>query len=305
MSDTVRGPVGDPLDVLRSGPTPADPDPRFAAALRARLRAVLMTDRPEGDTVTDIPPVTAGSPSVSPYLTVDDGRRALDWYVDVLGARLRGQPQWEPDGRLGHAELDVGAGVIRVADEWPEYGLRSPRSLGGTSVSLLVYVADVDAAAARAVAGGGTLERPAQEAYGDRRAVVHDPFGHRWLLSSPVAAPQAPPRPGRHGDVGYVTLEVPDVRLAEAFYGAVLGWRCVPGSVPEGRQVVGVQPDLGLWGGAGTAAGVLCYQVDDAVAAAQRVRDAGGTAAAAEPKPYGTLVECTDDQGTRFQLWQP
>lgn len=309
----------DPLDALRADrPTPAVPDPVFAARLRQRLVTALnldqgddmttdMTTEATTDTTTqpDLAPVTRGYNSLNAYLTVNDGRAALDWYAEVLGARQRGEPVWMPDGRLGHAELVIGNSVLMLSEEFPEIGVRSPASLGGTAVSLYVYVHDVDATVRRAADRGGRLERPVEESHGDRRGVVVDPFGHRWMVSAPLVATEPPPREPRHGDPGYITLEVPDVARAEAFYGAVLGWRFSPGSIPEGRQVESPQPPVGLSGGAERGRGVMAYRVDDAAEAVARVRAAGGRADDPEPKPYGTLVSCEDDQGTPFQLWQP
>jgi uncharacterized glyoxalase superfamily protein PhnB len=316
--------VADPLEALRAArPTPAVPDPAFAARLRDRLRRTLnlddpldpatggdtMTDvtdtRPVADTVPEPAPVQRGYHSLNAYLTVSDGRGALDWYVAVLGARPRGEPVWMPDGRLGHAELTVGDSVLMLSEEFPEIGVRSPTTLGGAGSSLLVYVDDVDAAVERAVARDGRLERAIEDSHGDRRGVVVDPFGHRWMISAPLVPTERPPREPRHGDPGYVTLEVPDARRAQAFYGAVLGWRFAPGSVAEGVQVQGPQPPVGLAGGQDRARGVLCYRVDDVATAVERVRAAGGRAEGPEAKPYGTLVSCEDDQGTPFQLWQP
>lgn len=313
----------DPLDALRADrPTPADPDPVFAARLRQRLAGALdlstRTDR--GDDMTTATtidttagsttgpataPVTQGYNSLNAYLTVNDGRAALDWYADVLGARQRGEPIWMPDGRLGHAELTIGNSVLMLSEEFPEIGVRSPATLGGAGVSFVVYVDGVDATVERATARDGRLDRPAEDSHGDRRAVVVDPFGHRWMLSAPLVTTDLPPREPRHGDPGYITLEVPDVARAEAFYGAVLGWRFSPGSIPEGRQVQSPQPPVGLSGGAERGSGVMAYRVDDAAEAVARVRAAGGRADDPEPKPYGTLVSCEDDQGIPFQLWQP
>jgi uncharacterized glyoxalase superfamily protein PhnB len=307
--------VTDPLDALRAdGPTPADPDPVFAARLRQRLARALdldqgadMTTETTTDTATgpDTAPVTPGYHSVNAYLTVSDGRAALDWYTDVLGARQRGEPVWMPDGRLGHAEMIIGNSALMLSEEFPEIGVRSPTSLGGAGVSLLVYVADVEATVRRATDRGGRLDRPVEESHGDRRGVVVDPFGHRWMVSAPVTPTERPPREPRHGDPGYITLEVVDLARAEAFYGAVLGWRFSPGSIPEGRQVESPMPPVGLAGGAERSRGIMAYRVDDVMEAVARVRAAGGRADDPEPKPYGTLVSCEDDQGTPFQLWRP
>src|SRR5262249_12052451 len=122
----------DPLDVLRAPLTPADPDPAFAARLRARLERAL--GLPEGVAVTDIsltraardtppPPGERGAPLPSP--AGRGGGDALGWGARVLGARLRGEPVIMPDGRVGHAELELAHGVMYLADEFPEIGVRA------------------------------------------------------------------------------------------------------------------------------------------------------------------------------------
>lgn len=123
--------------------------------------------------------------ALTPYLTVDDARRALDWYVEVFAATRRGEPVTMPDGRIGHAELTVAGAVLMLADESPDLGLLGPRARGGPSQSLVLEVADVDATVRRAVAAGALLSRPAADNPHGRNAVVVDPFGHRWLVSSP------------------------------------------------------------------------------------------------------------------------
>jgi uncharacterized glyoxalase superfamily protein PhnB len=291
--------MSDPLDALRgldAVPVPDDlPDPAFAAALRARLeRALLVT----------VPIPAAGGPmTLSPYLSVPDARAAIAFYVEAFGAVPRGESYVMEDGRIGHAELVVGGSVVMLADEFPELGLSGPLALGGVSASLHLEVPDVDAVVARAVAAGATLERePADASYG-RTGVVRDPAGHRWLVQTP-AAPAAAPA-GKHGDVGYQTILVPDVERTKAFLGRVLGWTYRAGSTPGGWEAEGVAPMTGLAGGAERVAVELCFQVDDVEAAVRRVREAGGTAQEPERKPYGALAFCEDDQGMRFQLWQP
>jgi uncharacterized glyoxalase superfamily protein PhnB len=125
-------------------------------------------------------------PTLVPYLAVADGRRALQWYVDVLGARRRSEPIVMPDGRLGHAELELGTSVLYLADEFPEIDVVAPAAGAGTSVSLTLQVGDVDAIVERAVTAGATLERPARNEDFGRGAGIRDPFGHRWLLQGPV-----------------------------------------------------------------------------------------------------------------------
>ncbi len=127
-----------------------------------------------------------GYHSVTPYLIVAGAARALDFYQKAFGAEeIIRVPQ--PDGRIRHAELRLGTSVIMLADENPEMHARGPKSIGGTPVSLMVYVEDVDKVFARAVEAGATVERPlANQFYGDRTGGVVDPFGHRWYLATHV-----------------------------------------------------------------------------------------------------------------------
>lgn len=131
-----------------------------------------------------LPPVPADQPAVMPHLIVKGGARAIAFYVRAFEARELFRLT-EPSGKLGHAELAVGNARFAVADEYPDFGALGPTSVGGTPVSLHVYVADVDAVAARAVEAGATLLRPVRdEFYGDRVATLVDPFGHRWQVAS-------------------------------------------------------------------------------------------------------------------------
>lgn len=108
----------------------------------------------------------------------------------------------------------------------------------------------------------------------------------------------------RPGDVSYITLGVPDLDRARAFYGTVLGWRFSPGTIENGAQVDTVIPAVGLWGGAQPSGAVLGYRVDDIGAAVARVRDLGGTATEPRDEPYGLAADCVDDQGVAFYLHQ-
>jgi PhnB protein len=133
-----------------------------------------------------VKPIPDGYHAVTPYLIVRDAARAIDWYKQVLGAtelmRLNG-----PDGRVGHAELRLGDSTIMLADEHPEVGARSPRTVGGTPVSLLLYVEDVDARFNKALAAGATQQRPVKDQfYGDRSGTLEDPFGHVWSLATHI-----------------------------------------------------------------------------------------------------------------------
>jgi PhnB protein len=131
-------------------------------------------------------PIPSNYPRVTPYLIVDGAADAISFYETVLGATERMRMDG-PDGRIGHAELDVGDSVIMLADENPEMGARSPRTVGGTPVSIHVYLEDVDAAFDRALQAGAKSLRPLEDRfYGDRSGTLEDPFGHHWDLSTHV-----------------------------------------------------------------------------------------------------------------------
>ena len=130
-----------------------------------------------------VKPVPEGYHTVTPYLIVNAGAKALDFYARAFGAieRLR----IDAGGKIGHAEITIGDSCVMLADEHPEIGALGPTTVGGSPVSLHLYVEDVDAAVARAVAAGATLVRPvADQFYGDRVGGVADPFGHRWFIAT-------------------------------------------------------------------------------------------------------------------------
>ena len=129
---------------------------------------------------TKVTPIPDGYHAITPYLIIDGAARAIDFYKRAFGAKeLMRIPA--PDDRVGHAEIKVGDSVIMLADEHPEMEARGPKHYGGTPVSLLLYVTDVDRQFAQAVAAGGTVVRPvADQFYGDRAGTLRDPFGHHW-----------------------------------------------------------------------------------------------------------------------------
>jgi PhnB protein len=130
--------------------------------------------------------VPEGYPSLSPYLIVRDGAAAIDFYQKVFGAKLRMKLDG-PGGRIGHAELEIGNGLVMLADEHPEMGALAPTTIGGTPVGLHLYLEDVDAVATKAIAAGATLKRPVEsQFYGDRLGSIIDPFGHLWHISTHV-----------------------------------------------------------------------------------------------------------------------
>ena len=129
-------------------------------------------------------PIPDGYHTATPYLIVNDGARALDYYKRALNAKeLMRIPR--PDGKVGHAEIKIGDSIIMLADEMPDMDAHSPAKYGGSPVSLLLYVEDVDKQFAQAVSAGGTQVRPVTDMfYGDRSGCVKDPFGHSWHIST-------------------------------------------------------------------------------------------------------------------------
>jgi PhnB protein len=133
-----------------------------------------------------VDPIPTDYPRVMPYLSIDGAANAIDFYCDVLGATERMRMPG-PDGKVGHAELEIGASVIMLADAFPDMGAPTPQALGGSPVFLMVYVEDVDDVFARAIAAGAKELAPVQDQfYGDRSGQFEDPFGHRWNVASHV-----------------------------------------------------------------------------------------------------------------------
>lgn len=133
-----------------------------------------------------VKPIPDGYPRVTPYLIVDGAAAAIEFYESVLGARER-MRMGGPDEKVGHAELGVGESVIMLADEHPEMGMRGPKTVGGTPVTIHLYVEDVDAVFEAAIAAGATaLGEVKDQFYGDRSGQFEDPFGHRWSVATHV-----------------------------------------------------------------------------------------------------------------------
>jgi PhnB protein len=132
-----------------------------------------------------VKPIPDGYHSVQPYLILDDAAAAIDFYQKAFGANQRFR--MERDGRIGHAELEIGDSCIMLADENPEIGARSAKHYGGSPVGLMIYVTDCDATYKQAVAAGATSERePTDQFYGDRMAGVVDPFGFKWYIGTHI-----------------------------------------------------------------------------------------------------------------------
>jgi PhnB protein len=133
-----------------------------------------------------VKPVPDGYHSITPYLIVADGAGAVSFCERAFGAKVRLKLD-RPDGKIGHAELEIGDSLVMLADEVPAMDIKAPAAYGGTPVSLHLYVADVDAVAAKALAAGATLKRPVEnQFYGDRLGTVVDPFGHIWHISTHI-----------------------------------------------------------------------------------------------------------------------
>lgn len=290
----------DPLYVLHTEDLPVQPDRGFAARLRRRLESALSL--PEGvvmsgtaTTISELAaePAAAPRPAAVPYLSVRDARAAIDWYAAAFGAVVVGAPIVMDDGRIGHAELEIGDGVLYLADEYPELGLRGPQP-GAVSVSLMLHVADTDAALQRARARGATVQRDIYEGHGSRNATILDPFGHRWMLSGPTG-----PRIQK-GDLGFISLRVPDAGRAAAFYAHVLGWTVDTAS----HRVISTELPTGIH--AAAEPGLFCgYAVTDIAAARNTIISAGGSVGETRRTEHGVTLDATDPQGAPFAVFEP
>jgi uncharacterized glyoxalase superfamily protein PhnB len=222
-------------------------------------------------------------------LWVHDAERARSFFSRVLGWRTA-----------------VTAGRPQVEGQNPPLGINvtSERS----TLCPAFAVRDIAEAVRQVRDGGGEPGEVTTEPWGPA-CMCTDDQGTQFSVFQPLAGvsaragDQVPS--GRNGDLAYVTMEMADSTKARSFYGSVLGWHFSPGSVPDGWRVDGPHPMVGLSGGHAEVTLVPVYRVGDIGAAVGRVRAEGGTATDPEARPYGVSSECTDDQGTRFGLWQP
>ena len=133
-----------------------------------------------------VKPIPDNYPKVTAYLIVEGAKDAIEFYKKVLGAEERMRMDG-PDGRVGHAELQFGDSVVMLADAYPEMNILDPTAIGGTPVSMTIYVEDVDRIFADALAAGATEVQPVEDKfYGDRAGQLEDPFGHRWNVMTHV-----------------------------------------------------------------------------------------------------------------------
>jgi PhnB protein len=129
-------------------------------------------------------PIPDGYHSVTPYLIINGAADGIEYYKKAFGAtELFRMPA--PEGKIGHAEIKIGDSPIMLADEFPEMGYKSPQSLGGSPVSIMIYVEDVDTVFNQAIAAGGKEQRPVKDQfYGDRMGTLEDPYGHLWHVAT-------------------------------------------------------------------------------------------------------------------------
>lgn len=136
--------------------------------------------------MANINPIPRGYHSLTPYLFIKGAAGAIDFYKTVFGATERMRMPG-PDGRIMHAELQIGDSIVMLSDENPQMGALSPQSIGGTACGLNVYLADVDAATRKALELGAKLVRPVRDQfYGDRSGSIIDPFGHLWSVATHI-----------------------------------------------------------------------------------------------------------------------
>jgi PhnB protein len=130
--------------------------------------------------------IPVGYHTATPYLIVNGAAKAIDWYKNAFGAKEEMRFAM-PDGKIGHAEIKIGDSHIMLADEYPDMGYRSPLAHGGTPVSIMLYVEDVDSVFKKTVANGAQVKQDLKDQfYGDRNGTIADPFGHVWTLATHI-----------------------------------------------------------------------------------------------------------------------
>jgi PhnB protein len=135
-----------------------------------------------------VAPIPDGYTAATPYLSVHNAAQAIAFYQEAFGATEQVRLT-DPTGKIAHAEIKIGSAAIMLADEYPDMGFRSAQTLGGTAVSLLLYVQDADAVMNRAIAAGATVVRPVvDQFYGDLVGTIADPFGHHWMIATRIEA---------------------------------------------------------------------------------------------------------------------
>lgn len=160
---------------------------------------------------------------ITPYLTVKDARAAIDWYRNAFGARVSFEPIVMDDGRIGHVELTIGEdATFMMSDEFDDAGVAAPDPARHNSVALHVETTAVDVVVRQARTVGAQIDREPEDTPHGRIAVLHDPFGHRWVFNQPPADPERPSAPGQANSIT-ANLPVPDLDGVDDFYGGYLG----------------------------------------------------------------------------------
>jgi uncharacterized protein len=272
----------DPLDALRETVVPVEPDPAFAARLRARLEFAVLLPKGDNDMTTH--------ESRSVYTEENTATEG-----DVVYAAL-----WLPDSTRGEAFYSAVLG-------WPFRGAVPTVGMHGgvaePTLFLCHAVDDVNAAVARVRAIGGQADEPQAERYG-LVANCTDNQGMRFALLESPRADRGPIPRQDHGGLLYLTVGVPDSARYRDFYGELFGWTFRAGRVDDGWNVIGPSPMTGMHGGTRRPTVTPMFAVRDIAAAVAAVRTAGGTSTDPEQQRYGTTANCTDDQGLTFGLGQ-
>jgi predicted enzyme related to lactoylglutathione lyase len=304
--------VPDPFEALRTAPTPIDPDPAFAARLRARVaRALHPSDQGDlsmtlqtSETQQQQDQMRQGDMSYV-ALWVPDVERAARFYADVLGWHY-GQSGPGPNRQVEGQSMSYGLSQVAGASEFlSRLGLTLTHAPAPTGYTVFV-VDDISAGVQRVRDAGGLAGDIKQQPYG-LVAACEDDQGLVFSLHqvpTGMPAPRPPATGARQGDVAYLVFEVPDATRARTFFSAVFGIRFEPGRTADGWNLPDITPMSGVAGGAARPTVVPMFRVDDIFAAAERVRAAGGNASEPAHEGYGTRAQCTDDQGVRFYLGQ-
>lgn len=161
--------------------------------------------------------------SITPYITVKDARAAIDWYRNAFGARVSFEPIIMDDGRIGHVELTIGKDArFMMSDEFDSAGVAAPDPTRHSSVALHVETSAVDVVVRQAKTVGAQIDRAPEDTPHGRVAVLHDPFGHRWMFNQQADDPEQPTAPALARDIT-ANLPVPDLDGVDDFYGEYLG----------------------------------------------------------------------------------
>jgi predicted enzyme related to lactoylglutathione lyase len=296
----------DPFEALRTAPTPIEPDPAFAARLRARVARALTPDGGDEPMTLQQTPETADRLRLGDmiYLSlwVHDVQRAAEFFASVLGWSVA--PDSGPYRQVSDLSMALGLSELRqVAEYLAEIGVPSPPPTWPTAHVAFV-VDDLATAIERVRAAGGWAATPRQQPYGLVAACTDDQGMQFTLHEVPAGMPAPRTRDERQGDVAYLTFQVVDSARARAFFGNVLEMQFSPGRVADGWNVAEVVPMSGLSGGHQRATLVPMFRVDDIAAAVERVRAQGGEATDPDVQPYGVTSTCKDDQGMPFYLGQ-